>query len=65
MKWATISALNCDFLSYIIFPFFIQMRSEYGKLLYLIQDAVSPTIKPELGFSVKKEVSERSEASEL
>jgi len=30
-----------------------KMRTEYGKLIYLLQDAVSPTIQPHLGFSVK------------
>ncbi len=29
-----------------------KMRSEYGKLVYLLADAVSPEIKPHLGFSV-------------
>jgi len=33
-----------------------KMRSEYGKLLYLIQDAVSPDIRPDLGFNVKGEL---------
>mmetsp|Transcript_12407 Transcript_12407/g.18792 ORF Transcript_12407/g.18792 Transcript_12407/m.18792 type:complete len:887 (+) Transcript_12407:81-2741(+) len=30
-----------------------KMRSEYGKLIYLLQDAVSPYIKPHLSFSCK------------
>ena len=30
-----------------------KMRTEYGKLVYLLQDAVSPTVRPHLGFSVK------------
>mmetsp|Transcript_6381 Transcript_6381/g.14209 ORF Transcript_6381/g.14209 Transcript_6381/m.14209 type:complete len:897 (-) Transcript_6381:120-2810(-) len=30
-----------------------KMRTEYGKLIYLLQDAVSPSISPHLGFSVK------------
>ena len=30
-----------------------KMRSEYGKLVYLLQDAVSPSIKPHLSFSCK------------
>ncbi|GAX22720.1 hypothetical protein FisN_4Hh168 [Fistulifera solaris] len=30
-----------------------KMRTEYGKLIYLLQDAVSPTVMPHLGFSVK------------
>jgi hypothetical protein len=29
-----------------------KMRGEYGKLAYLLQDAVSPAIKQDLGFSV-------------
>lgn len=28
-----------------------KMRTEYGKLIYLLQDAVSPTIQPHLAFS--------------
>ena len=30
-----------------------KMRSEYGKLIYLLQDAVSPSIQPHLSFSCK------------
>lgn len=30
-----------------------KMRTEYGKLIYLLQDAVSPSLSPHLGFSVK------------
>lgn len=30
-----------------------KMRSEYGKLVYLLQDAVSPTVQPHLSFSCK------------
>jgi hypothetical protein len=30
-----------------------KMRTEYGKMIFLLQDAVSPTVKPHLGFSVK------------
>jgi len=30
-----------------------KMRSEYGKLIYLLQDAVSPSIQPHLQFSCK------------
>lgn len=30
-----------------------KMRSEYGKLIYLLQDAASPTIQPHLSFSCK------------
>jgi hypothetical protein len=33
-----------------------KMRSEYGKLIYLLQDAVSPTVQPHLGFSVKGKI---------
>lgn len=29
-----------------------KMRTEYGKLIYLLQDAVSPTVQPHLEFSV-------------
>jgi len=29
-----------------------KMRTEYGKMVYILQDAVSPTVKPHLGFSV-------------
>ena len=28
------------------------MRTEYGKMVYLLQDAVSPQVRPHLGFSV-------------
>jgi len=28
-----------------------KMRTEYGKLVYLLQDAVSPLVRPHLGFS--------------
>jgi hypothetical protein len=28
-----------------------KMRTEYGKLVYFLQDAVSPTVNPHLGFS--------------
>jgi len=28
-----------------------KMRGEYGKLLYLLQDSVSPNIQAQLGFS--------------
>lgn len=30
-----------------------KMRTEYGKLIYLLQDAVSPSIQPHLSFSCK------------
>jgi hypothetical protein len=30
-----------------------KMRTEYGKLIYLLQDAVSPTVAPHLSFSCK------------
>ncbi len=30
-----------------------KMRTEYGKLVYLLQDAVSPSIQPHLSFSCK------------
>lgn len=33
------------------------MRSEYGKLVYLMQDAVGPDIKPLLGVDVNSPVS--------
>lgn len=29
-----------------------KMRTEYGKLIYFLQDAVSPTVQPHLGFSI-------------
>jgi hypothetical protein len=34
-----------------------KMRTEYGKLIYLLQDAVSPSVRPHLGFSVKGPIS--------
>jgi hypothetical protein len=33
-----------------------KMRTEYGKLIYLLQDAVSPSVRPHLGFSVKSPI---------
>jgi hypothetical protein len=30
-----------------------KMRTEYGKLIYLLQDAVSPSVQPHLSFSAK------------
>ena len=33
-----------------------KMRTEYGKLIYLLQDAVSPSIQPHLSFSCKVRV---------
>jgi hypothetical protein len=30
-----------------------KMSTEYGKLVYILQDAVSPSVKPHLAFSVK------------
>jgi hypothetical protein len=30
-----------------------KMRTEYGKLIYLLQDAVSPTVAPHMSFSCK------------
>jgi len=30
-----------------------KMRTEYGKLVYLLQDAVSPSIQPHLSFSCR------------
>lgn len=30
-----------------------KMRTEYGKLIYLLQDSVSPTVQPHLSFSCK------------
>ena len=30
-----------------------KMRTEYGKLIYLLQDAVSPSVQPHLSFSCK------------
>uniref|UniRef100_A0A7S3VBU6 Non-canonical E2 ubiquitin-conjugating enzyme C-terminal domain-containing protein n=1 Tax=Chaetoceros debilis TaxID=122233 RepID=A0A7S3VBU6_9STRA len=33
-----------------------KMRTEYGKLIYLLQDAVSPSIQPHLAFSCKGEI---------
>jgi hypothetical protein len=30
-----------------------KMRTEYGKVIYLLQDAVSPSLRPHLGFSIK------------
>lgn len=30
-----------------------KMRTEYGKMIFLLQDAVSPSLSPHLGFSVK------------
>ena len=29
-----------------------KMRTEYGKMVYMLQDAVSPSVRPHLGFSV-------------
>jgi hypothetical protein len=34
-----------------------KMRTEYGKLIYLLQDAVSPSIMPHLSFSCKVSLS--------
>jgi len=33
-----------------------KMRTEYGKLIYFLQDVVSPTIRPLLSFSCRKEI---------
>lgn len=33
-----------------------KMRTEYGKLVYLLQDAVSPTVQPHLGCSIKGKI---------
>lgn len=33
-----------------------KMRTEYGKLVYLLQDAVSPSVRPHLAFSCKGRV---------
>jgi len=33
-----------------------KMRTEYGKLIYLLQDAVSPSVQPHLSFSCKGSV---------
>lgn len=33
-----------------------KMRTEYGKLIYLLQDAVSPSIQPHLSFSCKGKI---------
>jgi len=33
-----------------------KMRTEYGKLIYLLQDAVSPSIMPHLNFSCKGQI---------
>jgi len=34
-----------------------KMRNEYGKLVYIIQDSVSPEIEPLMGFTCKKPIS--------
>jgi hypothetical protein len=33
-----------------------KMRTEYGKLIYLLQDAVSPSVQPHLAFSCKGQI---------
>jgi len=33
-----------------------KMRENYGKLIFLLQDAVSPTVQPHLGFSAKQPI---------
>jgi Protein of unknown function (DUF2009) len=33
-----------------------KLRTEYGKMIYLLQDAVSPTVQPHLAFSAKSPI---------